>query len=191
MRILIAAIGLASLLSLASGLWIPAKAWLAQALLSQAWSRTQIESQASNEGQKPWPWADTWPVAKLYLPDQNEGFIVLHGADGASLPFGPGHLAGSAPPGQSGTVIIAGHRDTHFRILESLQLGDPLVLESPDRSRRRYRITEIDVVDSDQTRLNLGSTRDRLVLVTCFPFNSLQANGPLRYVVTARALTEV
>ncbi len=50
---------------LAGGLWIDAKALLAQRLISVAWERTLIAGEA---GVKPWPWADTWPVARLQVP---------------------------------------------------------------------------------------------------------------------------
>ena len=40
------------------GLWIPAKAALAQVLLERAFER----SVATGRPVKPWPWADTWPA---------------------------------------------------------------------------------------------------------------------------------
>ena len=61
--------------------YIHAKAWLAQALIAQAWTRTL----AGEERAKPWPWADTWPVARLRAPEQDVDLYVLAGADGRTI----------------------------------------------------------------------------------------------------------
>ena len=94
---------------LAVGLWIPFKALVAQELLELAWA----ESQARQQETRPWPWADTWPVARLMVPETGQSLIVLDGAHGESLAFGPGQVVGN--DGRAGPVVIAGHRDTHFR----------------------------------------------------------------------------
>jgi sortase A len=111
------ALGLALL---AAGFWMPAKAELAQHLLNRAWQRTA----AGDAAAKPWPWADTHAVARLTLPGSAEPLTVLAGASGRNLAFAPALLDGSAPPGADGVTVIAGHRDTHFRPLATLALGD-------------------------------------------------------------------
>ena len=70
---------------LAAGFWLPAKAELAQHLLNRAWQRTTDGDTLA----KPWPWADTHPVARLTLPDSDEPLTVLAGASGRNLAFGP------------------------------------------------------------------------------------------------------
>ena len=79
------------------------KAELAQyLLLEKAWTRTlQGENQV-----KPWPWADTWPVARLQLPKYGIDLIVLSGASGRTLAFGPGHVSTSAQPGTKGDIHL-------------------------------------------------------------------------------------
>ena len=164
---------------LGQGAYIPAKAWLAQELMQRAWRRA-----VRGSGQPaPWPWADTWPVARLQTP--NVELIVLEGASGRTLAFGPGHLSISAMPGETGNAIIAGHRDTHFRFLQNLALGDTLRFELPDGSEYVYRVTAIDVVDSRRGRLVLDTGEPMLSLVTCYPFDAVAAGGPMRYVVSA------
>lgn len=76
---------------LSEGAWIYAKAGLAQLLLQRAWSRA-LQGEADP---KPWPWADTSPVARLRAPGSGVDMIVLSGAYGRTLAFGPGHLASS------------------------------------------------------------------------------------------------
>lgn len=164
------------------GLWIPFKALLAQELLELAWA----ESQARQTETRPWPWADTWPVARLSLPELGQSMIVLEGAHGESLAFGPGQVLGNAAG--PGPVVIAGHRDTHFSSLRHLQSGSELKLQTRSGRWYSYRVDNVRVVDSRHEQIDTGQLDDdTLLLVTCYPFDSLNNRGPLRYVVEARA----
>ena len=166
----------------ARGGWIYAKAGLAQVLLHRAWDRT-LEGE---ERVRPWPWADTWAVARLVLPDHANGFIVLAGANGRNLAFAPGLLDGTAPAGGGGgACVLAGHRDTHFAALEDLRPGDRLLLEGADGTAHTYRVARTAVVHETDTWALADSIDPTLVLVTCWPFDSLVAGGPMRYVVWA------
>jgi len=185
-------IGAAALLAgvglwqLGQGAWIYVKARVAQRLLQRAWARTlRGEPEA-----RPWPWADTWPVARLQVPAHGVDLIVLAGVSGRTLAFGPGHAPGSAVPGAPGTAIVAGHRDTHFRFLERLKQGDEIIVEVPGLRRSRLRVQETSVVDSRTAVIRTEDRSARLVLVTCYPFDAVRPGGPLRYVVTASASGE-
>jgi len=168
------------------GSWIYAKARLAQLLLQRAWSRTL----AGEANVKPWPWADTWPVARLIVPTHHIDLIVLNGAYGRTLAFGPGYAESSAFPGSTGTTILTGHRDTHFQFLKRLTQHDEIVIETVGGKNRRYLIRDIRIVDSREASIRLGPGADRLILVTCYPFDAIVAGGPLRYVVTAESKEE-
>ena len=87
--------------------YIHAKAWLAQTLISQAWQKTL----AGDTQVKPWPWADTWPVARLSVPARGVELYVLAGSQGRSLAFGPGHVFGTAAPGAAGNVATEAVHD--------------------------------------------------------------------------------
>lgn len=163
------------------GSWMYAKAGLAQLLLQRAWTH----SLAGEAMPKPWPWADTWPVGRLQVPRLSADLIVLAGAHGRTLAFGPGHVGSSALPGQEGTVVLVGHRDTHFQFLKELQPNDSLELMGTDGSTRRFRVTEQRVMDSRQDAIAIRDGGEELILVTCFPFGSITTGGPLRYVVRA------
>jgi len=163
------------------GSWIYAKAGLAQLLLKRAWSRTL----AGELAVKPWPWADTWPVARLIVPSQNIDLIVLNGAYGRTLAFGPGYLESSAMPGAIGTTILTGHRDTHFSFMQRLKQRDKLVVETADHRRQRYIVRETRIVDSQTAAIGLDDSQTQLVLVTCYPFDAITSGGPIRYVITA------
>ena len=166
---------------LAHGLWIPAKAVLAQVLLERAWDRARL----GEEETRPWPWADHRPVARIRVPRLGVSAIVLEGATGGSLAFGPGHLAGSALPGAPGNAVVAGHRDTHFAFLRELRVGDALVVEPHRGAPRRYLVTAAAVVDERDTRVLAPTERPTLTLITCFPFDAATPGGPERYVVEA------
>ena len=169
---------------LGQGAYIPAKAWLAQELMQRAWAR-------SSDGEvraTPWPWADTWPVARLSAKAGDVDLIVLAGGQGRTLAFAPGHLSASASPGEIGNAIIAGHRDTHFRFLKDLQRGELLKLEASDGAVHVYKIVEMEIVDARKGSLLLDTDTAILSLVTCYPIDASEAGGPLRYVVTARML---
>jgi len=169
---------------LGQGAYIPAKAWLAQELMQRAWSRTANgEIRAA-----PWPWADTWPVARLMAGSGETDLIVLAGSSGRTLAFAPGHVSASAAPGEIGNAVIAGHRDTHFRFLKDVHLGELFRLESGEGAEYRYEVVGIDIVDSRTGSLLLDTDTAMLSLVTCYPFDSRESGGPLRFVVTARLL---
>ncbi|WP_372964234.1 class GN sortase [Marinobacter sp.] len=172
-----------SVLLLMFGLWIPFKALVAQELLERAWA----ESQSGQSEERPWPWADTWPVAKLELPELGVSMIVLEGGHGESLAFGPGRVFG----GEGGALILAGHRDTHFRHLQNLQKGYHLRLQNQNQQWQRYQVMDTRIVDSRYESIDTHRlAADSVLLVTCYPFDSMDAGGPLRYVVEARPLPD-
>lgn len=166
---------------LGQGAYIPAKAWLAQDLMQRAWVRTGMGQARAT----PWPWADTWPVARLTARSGAIDLIVLAGGSGRTLAFGPGHLSASAMPGEVGNAVIAGHRDTHFRFLQSIEPGERLNLELSNGRKHVYEVIAVDIVDSRKGALRLDTDDAMLSLVTCYPFAAREAGGPLRYVVTA------
>ncbi|MCB1561288.1 MAG: class GN sortase [Xanthomonadales bacterium] len=159
--------------------WLQTKAALAQVLLQSAWS----ESRSSGEAVKPWPWADTHPVARLSVPRLAVDQIVLAGDAGRVLAFGPGWAEASATPGSHGHSVISGHRDNHFAFLRLINEGDRVLVETAE-GQRAYRVTAQQVVDSRKQRIALDGG-DTMTLVTCWPFDSITAGGPKRYVVTA------
>jgi sortase A len=166
------------------GLWIGVKAQLAQALLERAWARTL----AGGKEVKPWPWADTWPVARLRVPKTGDDVIVLASASGRTMAFGPGHFDGTAEPGEVGNCVLSGHRDTHFAFLRKLSPGDPILLDTADGATHRYRVREDRVIEKHETWIvHAAGVRRLLTLVTCYPFDALVPGGPLRYAVVAEA----
>ncbi len=168
------------------GAYIPAKAWVAQGLMLHAWDRAT----SGEASPAPWPWADTWPIARLRAKDGKVDLIVLAGGSGRTLAFGPGHLSASVMPGQRGNSVIAGHRDTHFNFLKDLAIGEKLQIETSDGRRHSYLVVDLDVLDSRRGSLLLDTDESVLSLVTCYPFDAIAVGGPMRYVVTLSLLRD-
>ncbi len=175
----LAAVGGTAAIFLADAVWIPAKAELAQHLLDRAWLRT-LEGDADA---KPWPWADTRAVAVLEVPRLGIREVVLEGSSGRNLAFGP-TLVNTTAVEHSADRVLSGHRDTHFSFLKDLEQGDLLRLRT-SVGIQDYRVTWQETIDSTEEQLVIDDSVVRLTLLTCYPFGSPTAGGPLRRVVTA------
>jgi sortase A len=152
------------------GLFIRAKAVVAQVLLERAWAQT-LETRRPV---KAWAWADTWPVARLVFPKLG----------GEALAFGPAHVAVTPLPGENGTSVIAGHRDTHFDFIKDLQIGDEIVVTTRAGKTATFRMTGSAIVHAQASGIDPAGKAPRLALVTCYPFDAVE-RAPLRYVVFA------
>ncbi len=175
-----------ALFFLGSAFYIPAKAMLAQQLLQQAWADTLTGHGQIN---KPWPWADTWPVARLIVPGHNIDQIVLEGDTGNSLAFAPGESIQSYMDKHNGAIMISAHRDTHFHFLKYVILGEIIELQHEDGVIDRYRVQDLQIIDTRYGDVSVPASGKWLVLVTCYPFDALQAGGSRRYVVSAEAIS--
>ena len=166
------------------------KAGLAQILLVSAWEKT-LDSKHPN---KPWPWADTRPIARLTVPSHNIDQIVLEGDQGNSLAFGPGlHPASDIDlnhENKPGLILISGHRDTHFNYLKDVKLGEVIELQTTRTSITRYRVESIQVFNAKQEIIRTPDHHKWLTLVTCYPFESIFSDPSLRYVVMAKDVIE-
>lgn len=162
------------------GAYIHAKAQLAQVLLARAFA----ESIASGHPVKPWPWADTWPVARIEVKRIGASAIVLSGSSGQALAFGPGHVERTAEPGERGVTVYAAHRDTHFRFLRNIAIGDEIDVTRSDGRLYRYRADSSSVVRFDASGIDPLTQGRALVLSTCWPFDALTP-GPERYILHA------
>ncbi len=165
-----------------SGTYIYAKAQLAQYLLSNAWTKT-LEG---NSKVKPWKWADTHPVAKITFNNKLD-YIILAGGSGRTMAFGPGHVSATPLPGNGGNSVIVGHRDTHFTVLKDLTPGDVIQVQISNK-QISYKVVNSFIVDQSQSEVMQDFGSEQLTLITCYPFDALQAGGPLRYVVRAEPI---
>jgi len=173
-------LALAGLIWFGQGAYIHAKARLAQVLLERAFTETI----ATGHPTKPWSWADTWPVARIELRRLHAGAIALAGSSGQALAFGPGHVELTPDAGERGIAVYAAHRDTHFRFLRDVAIGDEIDVTRSDGKRFRYRADWSSVVRFDASGLDPLSDGYELVLSTCWPFDALTP-APERYLLHA------
>ncbi|MGE0255785.1 MAG: class GN sortase [Alphaproteobacteria bacterium] len=174
----------AGLALLWQGLWIPAKAALAQILLDRAFAASAA---AAGAPVRAWDWADTWPVARLAVPRLGVDLVVLAGASGEALAFGPALLDGGAVPGEAGTSVVAGHRDTHFAFLGGLVPGDRIEVMRADGRVAAFVVRATRVAAWDRPGIDAHADGSWLVLTTCWPLDA-RLPGPQRYLVVAEAV---
>ena len=167
------------------GAYIHAKAWLAQVLLERAFER----SIATGQPVKPWSWADTWPVARIEVKRIGASAIVLDGTSGQALAFGPGHIHRTADAGERGVAVYAAHRDTHFRFLRNVAIGDVIDVTRNDGKRFRYRADSSAIVPFDASDIDPETQDFELVLATCWPFDAI-TSGPERYTLHATLIDD-
>jgi sortase A len=122
-------------------------------------------------------------LAKLRIPRLDAELYVIEGDSPRELRRGPGHLAGTALPGENGNCIIAGHRDTHFRVLKDIREGDDIVLQT-DRGQFLYRVKRTEVVSPENTSALRPTMGPALNLITCYPFFYV-GSAPKRFIVEA------
>jgi sortase A len=122
-------------------------------------------------------------VAKLTLPRLDTTLFVVEGTDQKELKKGPGHMPGTALPGVDGNCVIAGHRDTHFRVLEGIREGDKIELETK-YGRFQYQVRSMTVVTPTNVSSLYPTNEAVLHLITCYPFNYV-GHAPKRMVIEA------
>jgi sortase A len=123
-------------------------------------------------------------VGRLEIPRLKVSTIVLEGSDSRTLRLGVGLVSESAGPGESGNMVLGGHRDTFFRPLRRIHAGDRLTLVTP-RGRYRYEVQWTSIIKPTDTSVLKPTRQPSLTLVTCYPFWYVGA-APERFVVRAR-----
>lgn len=136
-------------------------------------------------------------LAVLHVPslEDYDPWVVVEGTSVADLKAGPGHIPGTALPGEVGNVVLSGHRTTYgapFARFGELQPGDRVVLETRDRwltytvsGAQVVAPTAIEVTYPVPGDADAVPTEQLLTLTTCHPKYSARQ----RLVVRA-ALTE-
>jgi sortase A len=109
--------------------------------------------------------------------------MIVQGVDDRALRRGIGHIPGTAVPGGSGNIGIAGHRDTFFRPLEQIRRGDVISVQTLEGTYR-YVVDSLQIVDPALVNVLNDSGRPELTLVTCYPFH-LIGPAPKRFIVHA------
>jgi len=128
------------------------------------------------------------PMAQLIIPKLGLDEIVVEGVGDEQLNAGPGHMPGSAFPGEPGNAVISAHRDRHFHGLDALAIGDTIIT-STERGRVRWVVFARRIVP--QSAPALFATHHRtLTLTTCWPVRYL-GPAPDRLLITAKPIQPI
>lgn len=125
-------------------------------------------------------------VARIEIPKIDMSWIVVEGVSVTALKKGPGHYPGTALPGETGNVVISGHRTTYgapFFRLDELQVGDRLQVHTRTETYI-YEVSETKIVAPTDLSVVVPTDEARLTLTTCHPrFSARQ-----RLIVVAELL---
>ena len=177
--ILSAILAIAGLIFLFLAFKIEIKAKVAQYLLNNAWNKT-IET---GDEYEPWPGFDGYPILKLSIPKFNLQQIVLSNTSGQSLAFGPSFHPETYLPNENKITAISSHRDSHGYYIRDLRINDFVILEDKENNKYTYKVKNFKIINVEDKDLQFNKMNNQLLLITCYPFNSLVAGTKLRYIV--------
>jgi sortase A len=149
--------------------------------------QVQKLEQASPLAQPP-PLADGDVLGEISVPRLQLEAVVVQGDSADDLKRAVGHLSNSALPGEHGNVALAAHRDTFFRPLRDIRVGDEIKLRTQERSFA-YIVESTEVVAPSNISILQPSTGHDLTLLTCYPFHYI-GPAPKRFVVFAREIKQ-
>jgi sortase A len=125
-------------------------------------------------------------IGEIQVPRLQLKALVVQGDSHTILRRAVGHLPETALPGTPGNVVLAGHRDTFFRPLRNIRLGDAITLKTHNGAFQ-YLVESTEVVPATDVEVLNATAGRTLTLITCFPFDYI-GPAPNRYVVRAREL---
>ena len=123
------------------------------------------------------------PLGRVEIPSIDLSVIYVEGVDRQALRRAVGHIPGTAIPGGSGNVGLSAHRDTFFRRLGEIEVGDTIRVVTLERTYE-YRVEATRIVNPDESIVLRDVGRPVLTLVTCYPFWYL-GPAPKRFIVHA------
>jgi sortase A len=123
------------------------------------------------------------PLAVLQIPRLGLVAPVFDDTDDRTLRRGLGRIKGTALPGRTGNIGIAGHRDSFFRGLGKIERGDVIQLKTLTETDT-YVVDQITVVDPSAVEVLRPRAMPSITLVTCYPFHYI-GSAPQRFIVQA------
>lgn len=123
------------------------------------------------------------PEAVLYVDDLKLVVPVFPGAGEDSLSRGAGWIKSTTAVDEKGNIGLAAHRDSFFRPLKDIQIGQKIRIKT-SRGERHFEVKQLSVVDPSQIEVLQPIQESRLTLVTCYPFYHV-GKAPKRFIVSA------
>lgn len=156
---------------------------LADAHIYQAYQSWRLEHAAKRDLRTVPP---GFVIGRVEIPRIGLSAVVVQGDSERILRRSIGHIPGTALPGQSGNMVIAGHRDSFFRPLRGIHPGDRIMLKTP-RGSYDYEVESTSVVAPQDLSVLQDSRQRQLTLITCYPFSWI-GSAPNRFIVRARQI---
>jgi len=178
-----------ALIAIAAGMlgycgFVLADTWIFERQAIRVFDRVQLQP-ASLAG--PGMGAMSGLVGRMEIPRLGISVAIAEGTDAFTLRRAAGHILGTALPGRSGNVGIAGHRDTLFRPLRNIRQNDVILLTTL-QGEYRYRVVSTKVASPNDIAVLTPDGNEILTLVTCFPFY-LVGPAPDRFIVRAQRVS--
>lgn len=124
------------------------------------------------------------PLGEIQLTRRGPGAVIAEGVSPGTLSRAVGHVIGTARPGEAGNVVLAGHRDTFFRPLRHVRVGDIIDVRTP-AAGFSYEVESTSIVSPSHIEVLEASGGHTLTLITCYPFTYV-GPAPDRFIVRAR-----
>lgn len=128
-------------------------------------------------------------VGQLTIPKLDGVLPIVEGVDEDELAKGVGHYQGTSFPLDNNQTVLSGHRDTVFRGMGKLEVGDTMTVSLP-YGDFEYEIYEMYVTSADDLTVIVPHDEEVLTVTTCYPFNFI-GNAPDRYIINAKPLFDI
>lgn len=127
-------------------------------------------------------------IGMLHIPKLDGELPIVEGVNPDDLMKGVGHYQGTSLPTDNGLIVLSGHRDTVFRGMANLEIGDTMTISMP-YGDFEYKVVEMYVTDANDRSAIVPDVYDdeHLIVTTCYPFNFI-GNAPNRYIVNAEPM---
>ena len=122
-------------------------------------------------------------IGILMIPALNLKLPLLQGTGAETLKKGVGHFTQSVLPGETDNCVVSGHRETIFRQLGKLKIGDQLIVQTSSGTFT-YEVNGMRIVHADDKTVIVPTDHAVLTMTTCYPFNT-PGYYPDRYIVSA------
>jgi sortase A len=122
-------------------------------------------------------------IGSLTIPALKQKLPIFQGTDDKELTKGVGHFSQSVLPGEKDNCVLSGHRDTVFRKLGNLKIGDQLIVQT-SAGVFTYEVSGTRIVHEDDKTVIVPTDNAVLTMTTCYPFNAI-GNAPDRYIVSS------
>ncbi len=126
-------------------------------------------------------------LTRISIPSIGLSAVIVEGTDTFSLLIGPGHLIGTAQPGESGNSVVSAHRDTFFHRIRKLIPGDHILIERNGRTFT-YSVEGFRIVEPNDISVTAPTNESRLTLITCDPAYYM-GSAPHRLVVISKLIS--